>query len=436
MNTFKPFRRVGQTWRRGLLALGPLLAALGCSDPGSAATDEEVVEVRGAVTDPLGVCNQDPRVTSSLVPLSVCAGARVFFDETFGGNGRTCGTCHPAGNNFTLDQPFIASLPATDPLFVADNPAFNLSTLETSALRMVDALIKENVDGFDNSQPGKFVSRAVPHVLSLATSITRDPADGTTATLPQRTGWSGDGSPDGTLRSFLDGAIKQHYPKDLSRVPGVSFRLPTNTERDQVLAFQLALGRTQDINLTQVTLTDAGAAAGKTVFMDPLVGRCNECHSNAGANALASGKNRNFNTGTVLAPATPVVAIGTFPDGSFLFDGGFGGQGLASPNFDALPPTGADSFGDGTFNTPPLIEAADTGPFFHAHAFGQSPDPTAAIESGVAFYATGLFLQSPAAKELDARFGAPVNVGPSIGIIAASCGCSTPRSTWRSPISA
>jgi hypothetical protein len=273
-------------------------------------------------------------------------------------------------------------------------------------------------------------------VLSLATSITRDPADGTTATLPQRTGWSGDGSPDGTLRSFLDGAIKQHYPKDLSRVPGVSFRLPTNTERDQVLAFQLALGRTQDINLTQVTLTDAGAAAGKTVFMDPLVGRCNECHSNAGANALASGKNRNFNTGTVLAPATPVVAIGTFPDGSFLFDGGFGGQGLASPNFDALPPTGADSFGDGTFNTPPLIEAADTGPFFHAHAFGQSPDPTAAIESGVAFYATGLFLQSPAAKELDARFGAPVNVGPSIGIIAASCGCSTPRSTWRSPSSA
>ncbi len=57
--------------------------------------------VQGAVTDPVGVCNQDPRVTSGLVPLTVCAGARVFFDETFGGNGRTCGTCHPAQNNYT-----------------------------------------------------------------------------------------------------------------------------------------------------------------------------------------------------------------------------------------------------------------------------------------------------------------------------------------------
>jgi hypothetical protein len=128
MKTFKPSRRVGQTWRGGLLAAGPLLAALGCGDLGSAPADEGVVEVRGAVTDPVGVCNQGPRVNSNLVPLSVCAGARVFFDETFGGNGRTCGTCHPAQNNFTLDQPFIASLPATDPLFVADNPAFNLST--------------------------------------------------------------------------------------------------------------------------------------------------------------------------------------------------------------------------------------------------------------------------------------------------------------------
>jgi hypothetical protein len=393
-----------------------LLAALGCGDVGSDPTGDGVVQVRAALTDPVSVCNQDPRVNSGLVPLAVCAGARVFFDETFGGNGRTCGTCHPASNNFTLDQPFIASLPATDPLFVAENPQFNLSSLETSALHMVDALIKENVDGFDDL-PHKFVSRAVSHTLSLATSIARDPADGTTAALPERTGWGGDGSPDGTLRSFIDGAIRQHYPRDLSRTPGVSFRLPTETEKDQVLAFQLALGRTADINLTQVTLTDAGAAAGKTAFMDPMVGRCNECHANAGANALASGKNRNFNTGTVTAPAAPIVALGTFADGRFLLDGGFGAP--TSPNFTTgLQAGGPDAFGDGTFNTPPLIEAADTGPFFHMHGFGQSPDPTAAIESGVAFYATSLFLQSPAAKELDARFHAPVNVGPSIGIIA------------------
>ena len=47
-------------------------------------------------------------------------GADLFFNETFGGNGRTCGTCHPSANNFTLDPAFIAKLPASDPLFVAE----------------------------------------------------------------------------------------------------------------------------------------------------------------------------------------------------------------------------------------------------------------------------------------------------------------------------
>jgi hypothetical protein len=148
--------------------------------------------------------------------------------------------------------------------------------------------------------------------------------------------------------------------------------------------------------------------------MDPFEGRCNECHSNAGANALASGKNRNFNTGTFRIPAE---FFGSFPNGSPQFDGGFGGQGLSTPNIAAvlsLP----DSFGDGTFSPPPLIEAADTGPFFHTHAFGQPSDPTQGLENAVAFYATDFFAQSPAAHELDARFGAPLNVGPFIFQIA------------------
>ena len=46
-------------------------------------------------------------------------GRELFTNETFDGNGRTCATCHPATNNFTLDPAFIAKLPRTDPLFVA-----------------------------------------------------------------------------------------------------------------------------------------------------------------------------------------------------------------------------------------------------------------------------------------------------------------------------
>jgi cytochrome c peroxidase len=403
MNQISIFYRV--------LGITPLLWLTGC---GGIGTDDEQAPAASvqAVTDPVSLCNQDPRVNSGMVPLAVCAGARVFFDEKFNGNGRTCGSCHPAANNYTIEPSFIAAVPASDPLFVSENPAFDLSTLESPDLRGPFGLIRENVDGFEDIQH-KFVTRAVSHTLSLSTSITRDPADGTSASVVQRTGWGGDGSPgDGSLRSFLDGAINQHYPKDPSRTPGVSFRVATNAERDQVLAFQLALGRTNELDLTKVTLSDAGATTGKAAFMDPLVGRCNECHGNAGANAKLSGKNRNFNTGTLRAPAS----ASQLPDGRFLSDGGFGGQGLAQPNLTVL--TGVpDAFGDGTFSVPPLIEAADTGPFFHTHAFGDNSDPTKGIEGAVAFYASNLFLESPAAAELDQRFGAPVNVGPVIGEI-------------------
>jgi hypothetical protein len=389
------------------LVFAAAISSLGCE---KAAESEPVAELTQALTpDPVAVCNQDPRVWSGMVPLAVCAGARVFFDETFGGNGRTCGSCHPAANNYTIDPTFVAALPATDPLFVAENPAFDLSLLETADLRGSFTLIKENLDGFEDIAR-KFVGRSVPHTLSMALTLERDPADGTSAQVVQRTGWGGDGSPgDGSLGAFVDGAINQHYPKDMARIPGSSFRFASQAEKDQVLAFQLALGRSNELNLANVTLSDPGASAGKLAFMDPMVGRCNECHANAGANALASGKNRNFNTGTISAP----TSFSTLADGSFLFDGGFGGLGLAKQNLVTV--TGQpDAFGDGTFSPPPLVEAADTGPFFHTHAFGNPADPTKDIEAGVSFYATNLFLDSPAARELDARFGGPVNVGPAI----------------------
>lgn len=49
----------------------------------------------------------------------IVEGRRLFFEETFDGNGRACGTCHPASNNFTIDPTHVGSLPPDDPLFVA-----------------------------------------------------------------------------------------------------------------------------------------------------------------------------------------------------------------------------------------------------------------------------------------------------------------------------
>ncbi|HVR20271.1 MAG TPA: hypothetical protein VMS65_11260, partial [Polyangiaceae bacterium] len=176
------------TFFQAVSAVVPLLLSFGCASAGNESTDEALdapVGEAAQALDAVGVCNQDPRVNSGMVPLAVCAGARVFFDETFSGNGRTCGSCHPAANNYTIDVMFTSTLPPSDPLFVGDNPAFDLSTLETPALKTVEATVRENVDGFEDVAH-KFVSRAVSHTLSLATSIARDPTDGTGSAVQQR----------------------------------------------------------------------------------------------------------------------------------------------------------------------------------------------------------------------------------------------------------
>lgn len=377
-----------------LLVCLSLTGVVACSDAASSGAAAETVHATAAALtaqDRLNVCAQDPRVLAGLVTPQICAGADIFFRETFAGNGRTCGSCHSAGHNLTIDRNFIATLPPSDPLFVAEqNP--DLSALEGPDLRAQGGIL-ENVDGFEDPTH-KFVVRSVPHLLSMATSITRDPADGTASPPVQRTGWGGDGAPDsGSLRDFLTGAVAQHYTKHLTRQPGVDFRQPTAQELDLTLAFQLSLGRTNELDLTQVNLFDADSNEGRRAFMDPQRGRCNVCHGNAGANFLATGLNRNFNTG-----------VGRAPVFSTPFDGGFGGQGLTSPNFDTFGRGVLDAFGDGTFSTPPLIEAADTAPFFHTNAF-------APIEAAVGFYVLPFFNDSPAGQQLAAQFGGPIAFG-------------------------
>jgi len=331
--------------------------------------------------DHINVCNADPRVTLGLVPLATCVGADLFFREPFGGNGRTCATCHPTANNFTIDPTSIAALPAGDPLFVAEQvPA--LAGLEKPTLMRNFGLILENVD--DTSNPTvRFVMRSVPHCFSMGTSITAQavPNDGTTRPPNERTGWSGDGAPNqGELRDFQTGAIIQHYTKSLNRIAGTDFVLATSDELTFIRAFLGTIGRTNELVLTSLVLSDPGAEAGRVTFLSAAA-RCNGCHNNAGAN-VAAAFNRNFNTGVERLRITDLNTQ------NIPFDGGFGGPGVPSFNFDANGDSINDSFGNGTFNTPPLIEAADTGPFFHTNAFQT-------IEAAIGFYNTTAFNTSP-----------------------------------------
>lgn len=293
-------------------------------------------------------------------------GRQIFFEETFGGNGRTCGTCHRAEDNFGLSPNFIATLQPDDPLFAAEfNPAL-AHGFEAPRQMRVNGLILENLDGFEDLG-AKFTLRGIPHILALSTSVAS--RDG------PRTGWSGDGAPgDGSLRSFAVGAVIQHFPKTTNRVAGVDFRLPTDEELDALEAFMLSVGRTEDITLP-IALSDPNAMRGQALFLDDNVARCNVCHFNAGANAnprlFGEGAgNLNFNTGVEDLPDLPSHVLG---DPAPPRDDGFG-----------IP-------GDGTFNTPPLIEAADTGPFFHNNA-------VATIEAAVAFYDSAAFNASPSGQ--------------------------------------
>ncbi len=311
-------------------------------------------------------------VTKGLVTQEQFDGADSFFRETFDGNGRTCGTCHPAENNQTIDGPdFIESLPASDPLFVAEqrDPDDPISQLEVPKLMREFHLIVENVDGGENPTV-KFLLRGVPHSLSLATSTTPD--DGT------RIGWSGDGAPSpGTVRMFLLGAIMQHYPNvSLKREPGVDFRLPTDEELDVTEEFMLSVGRLDDVDLNGVALNNTDADSGRVSFINS---GCNACHLNAGATAsFAPGENLNFLTEVEKLPNPAALADPTPLDApEYPLDGGFGTAD--APNRDCDDDGDLDCFGDGTFNTAPLIEAADTDPFFHNNT-------ALTIEDAVRFY--------------------------------------------------
>ncbi len=297
--------------------------------------------------------------------LLIANGERIFFNETFSGNGRTCGTCHRREDNFAISPNFIATLPASDSLFVAEFNSELENNFEKPQLMRKFGLILENLDGFDDLE-NRFVLRGVPHVLAQRTSINS----------PQgpRTGWSGDGAPgDGTLRSFSVGAVIQHFPKTLNRISGIDFRMPTPEELDALEAFMLSLGRQQELALP-LPLKGTLAQRGQAIFMDNALGKCNICHSNAGANTVRGGNNvgnTNFNTGVENLPDQPARLTGE----QVPRDDGFG------------------TSGNGTFNTPPLVEAADTGPFFHNNAIET-------IEAAVAFYNGDSFNNSPSGQLL------------------------------------
>ncbi len=346
----------------------------------------------------------------------IAQGRQIFVKEKFEGNGRACGTCHVESHNFTIDPDLIATLPRTDPLFVAENNPSLAAGFEKPDLMRKFGLFIENADGFDDVQ-GKFTMRSAQTVLALRNSSVRpDPSfgidftsNGRNADPPERLGWSNDGPP---LRDFAIVAIAQHNTRTLSRRAGADFRVPTDEELDALAAYQLALGRQEDFDLKSLQLKSALASNGKSLFLDTgniaETGHknCNACHFNAGGTTginfnsqlpgfspRLDGNPRGFNmSAPVNVNETPLaLSLGLPRDGGFgVLPTPLGGFG----NFAAIP---AGLFPLEEFNAPPLVEAADTAPFFHNHT-------VADLESAVAFYGT------PAFKDSLSSIGGPIGL--------------------------
>ena len=322
-------------------------------------------------------------------------GADLFFSEPFEGNGRTCATCHAVAANYTLpaDLRFVSE---DGPLMVGDpdNPAHvpeielcdpNDGSEDCQAIRQ-NGLILVNADGNHPGPDGfrSYSMRSIPHVLSLPTSLAAPPGR-----LAEQTGWAGDGAPGtGSLHEFATGAVRQHFTLDTERVAGRDFREPDADELDALEAFQLELGRRADIGLNGVTFLDDNATAGRLTFND----RCAPCHANAGA--LDGLDNDNFNTHIEESrmsgcpdPGNPGKCA---EDAALLVPGANHDGGFGTDNLNPLD----GRWGDGTFNSTPLIEAADTAPFFHDNR-------SETLEQAIGFYRTPDFLESPACDDLN-----------------------------------
>jgi hypothetical protein len=143
--------------------------------------------------------------------------------------------------------------------------------------------------------------------------------------------------------------------------------------------------------------------------LEPGHKNCNACHFNGGGTAAMTfnpttpgfprldGSPQGFN----IASPTNVNEIPLALTVGLPRDGGFGQVPTIFGSFgntDDLPPP-FGHFEIEEFNSPPVVESADTGPFFHNH---MSPD----LESAIAFYGSDSFKNGLAPKAVPIQISA------------------------------
>lgn len=264
-------------------------------------------------TLPTSVADSDPRVDAETTldlrggnPALVERGRQLFFEETFGGNGRTCGTCHPTPT-LVLTPSDIAALPPDDPFFAG--------TMDLDPEMALVGMIRYPLGGASLFEPVVTVFRSIPTIRNVRHTAPFT-SDGRGTTLQEQ-------AAEAVLLHLLDGAVDE---------PGE--RTPTPEELDAIAAFEMAMvepetgGRGLNRDASKVR-------EGRRLFLGRAA--CTACHVPP---LFTDNEFHNI-------VATDAV------------------EPVEDPGRCRLDPASPDCWSGAAFNTAQLRGVARTAPFFH-----------------------------------------------------------------------
>ncbi len=276
-------------------------------------------------------------------------GERVFFRETFGGNGRTCGTCHRPESEFTLTPEAVRAIhdrDPNDPLFRPidsdDGRGRDYTSLLQHALVNVEIPLAASVRLVDD--PAKrtiIVRRAIPSIVNVALTPPYQ-LDGRAATLQDQA--------RDAVRSHLE-PKRDPNPRELAALA----RFESELFEPQRLKRILEDPGTAPAPGFSMPVSSPAALQGREVFRRS----CERCHggetgSNVGSQAPPFGDISVSQENRLQLPLLRLAFRGS--DGSVTI--------VATPDPGRAAVTGQLSDLN-TFDTPPLRGIKHTAPYFH-----------------------------------------------------------------------
>ncbi len=320
----------------------------------------------GALALALVGCAVTDNGTSTLEQEANVNGKKLFEQETFGGNGRTCLTCHAGatGSVSPADAQARFQHNPNDPLFRAidsdDGVGNSYTKLLTDATIRVTLPLPANWSIQGSSAREITVRRSIPTTLNVPSLDTIFMVDGRNDSLEEQ----------------AHGAINSHYQPA---------RQPTNAElaaiadHQQTNKFFSSNPLKHYANGGATPQLPPGKTAaekrGREWYIDQPQGICSHCHSGPMLNETNEFLAAPFPPGTRFFTAfVSELNKGNAPVYTFLVDNGDGTTTtLESPDPGRALITG-DPLDANFFRIPTLWGSWKTGPWFHDHSAKTLPD--------------------------------------------------------------